>query len=122
MTQERKIHRCRSHHGERRPARLLRRRPAGMNIAMPDVSIFAALFAGLISFLSPCVLPLVPPYLVYLAGTSLERLTDEDPATGSQRQPMPSRNRRCGARRCLRPACSWPAFPPCSLRSARARP
>ena len=29
----------------------------------PDVSIFAALFAGLISFLSPCVLPLVPPYL-----------------------------------------------------------
>jgi cytochrome c-type biogenesis protein len=27
-----------------------------------------------VSFLSPCVLPLVPPYLVYLAGTSLERL------------------------------------------------
>ena len=40
----------------------------------PDVSIFAALFAGLISFLSPCVLPLVPPYLVYLAGASMERL------------------------------------------------
>ena len=39
-----------------------------------DVTIFAALFAGLVSFLSPCVLPLVPPYLVYLAGTSLERL------------------------------------------------
>ena len=52
----------------------------------PDVTILAALFAGLISFLSPCVLPLVPPYLVYLAGTSLERLTDEDPRTGSQRQ------------------------------------
>jgi Cytochrome c biogenesis protein len=31
-----------------------------------DVTIFAALFAGLVSFLSPCVLPLVPPYLVYL--------------------------------------------------------
>jgi cytochrome c-type biogenesis protein len=44
-----------------------------------DVSIFAALFAGLISFLSPCVLPLVPPYLVYLAGTSVERLADEEP-------------------------------------------
>src|SRR5437016_12060869 len=41
-----------------------------------DVSIFAALFAGLLSFLSPCVLPLVPPYLVYLAGTSLERFAD----------------------------------------------
>jgi len=52
----------------------------------PDVSILAALLAGLISFLSPCVLPLVPPYLVYLAGTSLERLTDEDPRTGTQRQ------------------------------------
>jgi cytochrome c-type biogenesis protein len=44
-----------------------------------DVSIFAALFAGLLSFLSPCVLPLVPPYLVYLAGTSLERFADEEP-------------------------------------------
>src|SRR5689334_12169063 len=39
-----------------------------------DVSILAALFAGVISFLSPCVLPLVPPYLVFLAGSSLERL------------------------------------------------
>jgi len=44
-----------------------------------DVSIIAALFAGLLSFLSPCVLPLVPPYLVYLAGASLERLADAEP-------------------------------------------
>jgi len=44
-----------------------------------DVSILAALFAGVISFLSPCVLPLVPPYLVYLAGASLERLADKTP-------------------------------------------
>src|SRR5262249_54842427 len=44
-----------------------------------DVSIAAALFAGVLSFLSPCVLPLVPPYLVYLAGTSLERLADAEP-------------------------------------------
>jgi cytochrome c-type biogenesis protein len=44
-----------------------------------DVSIFAALFAGVISFLSPCVLPLVPPYLVYLAGSSLERLAGAEP-------------------------------------------
>ena len=44
-----------------------------------DISIFAALFAGIVSFLSPCVLPLVPPYLVYLAGTSLERLADAEP-------------------------------------------
>jgi cytochrome c-type biogenesis protein len=39
-----------------------------------DVSILAAALAGLVSFLSPCVLPLVPPYLVYLAGTSLEQV------------------------------------------------
>ena len=41
-----------------------------------NVTILAALIAGLVSFLSPCVLPLVPPYLVYMAGTSLERLAD----------------------------------------------
>src|SRR5215510_1862402 len=45
----------------------------------PDVTIFAALIAGLVSFLSPCVLPLVPPYLVYLAGNSLERLAEDEP-------------------------------------------
>jgi cytochrome c-type biogenesis protein len=43
---------------------------------MPNVTIAAALVAGMLSFLSPCVLPLVPPYLVYLTGTSLERLAD----------------------------------------------
>src|ERR1044072_7483073 len=51
----------------------------------PAVSIFAALFAGIISFLSPCVLPLVPPYLVYLAGTSLERLGDAEPEPRGRR-------------------------------------
>ena len=44
-----------------------------------DVTIFYALIAGLVSFLSPCVLPLVPPYLVFLAGTSLERLAEAEP-------------------------------------------
>jgi cytochrome c-type biogenesis protein len=43
-----------------------------------DVTLVAALLAGLVSFLSPCVLPLVPPYLVYLAGSSLERLSDAE--------------------------------------------
>jgi cytochrome c-type biogenesis protein len=43
----------------------------------PDVTYLAALLAGVVSFLSPCVLPLVPPYLVYLAGASLERQANE---------------------------------------------
>jgi cytochrome c-type biogenesis protein len=45
---------------------------------MPNVTILAALLAGMLSFLSPCVLPLVPPYLVYLTGASLERLADAE--------------------------------------------
>jgi len=34
-------------------------------------SIFVALLAGVISFLSPCVLPIVPPYLAFMAGSSM---------------------------------------------------
>src|SRR5664279_5028279 len=44
---------------------------------MTDISLPAAAAAGLISFLSPCVLPLAPPYLCYLAGASIETLVDE---------------------------------------------
>jgi cytochrome c-type biogenesis protein len=40
-----------------------------------DVGIVASFAAGTLSFLSPCILPLVPPYLCFLAGTSLEQLT-----------------------------------------------
>ena len=53
---------------------------------MADVSIPAALIAGLISFLSPCVLPLVPPYLIYLSGLSLERLADAEPEPRVRRE------------------------------------
>jgi len=52
----------------------------------PDVTLAAALFAGLVSFLSPCVLPLVPPYLVFLTGTSLERLAERKPASRVRRE------------------------------------
>jgi len=51
-----------------------------------DVSYLAALVAGLVSFLSPCVLPLVPPYLVYLAGTSLERFEAHEPERRVKRE------------------------------------
>jgi len=39
-----------------------------------DISYAGAAGAGLISFLSPCVLPLVPAYLCFVAGTTLDRL------------------------------------------------
>jgi cytochrome c-type biogenesis protein len=51
-----------------------------------NVTIFAALLAGLVSFLSPCVLPLVPPYLVYLAGASFERLADAEAEPAVRRE------------------------------------
>jgi cytochrome c-type biogenesis protein len=49
---------------------------------MFDVTLWGAAFAGLLSFLSPCILPIVPPYLAFLAGLSLDDLTGEsvDPA------------------------------------------
>jgi len=37
-------------------------------------SMFVALLAGVISFLSPCVLPIVPPYLAFMAGTSMDEI------------------------------------------------
>ena len=39
-----------------------------------DVGYLSAVGAGALSFLSPCVLPLVPPYLCYMAGVSIEDL------------------------------------------------
>ena len=41
-----------------------------------SIGFATAFAAGVISFLSPCVLPLVPGYLSYVAGTSLETLRD----------------------------------------------
>ena len=53
-----------------------------------DVSIPAALIAGLVSFLSPCVLPLVPPYLVYLTGATIEHVTNDETPSSSRRAVM----------------------------------
>ncbi len=47
-----------------------------------DVPIYYALLAGAISFLSPCVLPLVPPYLCYMAGATVSDLTEASSAEG----------------------------------------
>ncbi len=44
---------------------------------MHQLNILTAFLAGLVSFVSPCVLPLVPSYLSFLTGTSLEDLKSE---------------------------------------------
>lgn len=42
-----------------------------------EFSTFSVFFAGALSFLSPCVLPLVPPYLCYMAGVSVDDFRSE---------------------------------------------
>ncbi len=41
---------------------------------MTDINIFVAFIAGVFSFLSPCVLPLIPSYLSFISGVSLEEV------------------------------------------------
>ena len=55
---------------------------------MHNVSISAALIAGIISFLSPCVLPLVPPYLIYLTGATIEHVANDEAVASSKRAVM----------------------------------
>ena len=43
-----------------------------------DLSLYIAFGAGLLSFLSPCVLPLLPSYLAFITGFSFEELTREE--------------------------------------------
>ena len=78
-----------------------------------DVGYLTAVGAGAISFLSPCVLPLVPPYLCYMAGVSV----DDFRGDGGKATHRPSRAAACCSRRWL----SCLAFPRCSSRSAPAR-
>ena len=40
------------------------------------IELFIAFGAGLISFLSPCVLPLIPGYISYISGQSLNELVE----------------------------------------------
>ena len=42
---------------------------------MMDVGYGAAFLAGLLSFFSPCVLPIVPFYLSYMAGASMQEIS-----------------------------------------------
>jgi cytochrome c-type biogenesis protein len=45
-----------------------------------EVSHAGAFAAGLLSFLSPCVLPLVPPYLCFIGGLTLDQLAEQQAA------------------------------------------
>ncbi|MCB1312757.1 MAG: cytochrome c biogenesis protein CcdA [Sedimentitalea sp.] len=43
-------------------------------------AMLVALIAGIVSFLSPCVLPIVPPYLAYMSGVSVSQIEGESAA------------------------------------------
>ncbi len=55
-----------------------------------DITIWMAVAAGLLSFLSPCVLPLVPGYISFLSGVSVQRMQD---AAGGEILPARVRGR-----------------------------
>jgi len=51
----------------------------------PELNVVTAFLAGLVSFVSPCVLPLIPAYLSFLTGSSLEELRAESDIRGRSR-------------------------------------
>ena len=54
---------------------------------MLDISFAGAALAGLLSFFTPCILPMVPFYLCYMAGISMSELQDDgEIAPGAQRR------------------------------------
>ena len=50
-----------------------------------SLSVGLAFVAGLVSFLSPCVLPLVPSYLTFVTGMTLDELTTSGPDVARRR-------------------------------------
>jgi cytochrome c-type biogenesis protein len=48
---------------------------------MADVNLFVAFSAGIFSFLSPCVLPIIPSYLSFISGVSLEEMRSVEVAS-----------------------------------------
>ena len=52
----------------------------GIDIFSSSITFSAVLclFAGVLSFLSPCVLPILPPYLAYMAGTTVSEIKNND--------------------------------------------
>ncbi len=52
---------------------------------MENTTILIALISGLLSFLSPCVLPLIPSYIVFISGVSIDEISKEK-SSGKRRQ------------------------------------
>ncbi|MGY6534002.1 MAG: cytochrome c biogenesis CcdA family protein [Pararhodobacter sp.] len=52
-------------------------------------ALLVAMIAGVLSFLSPCVLPIVPPYLAYMSGISMRELTEEN-GGGARKAALPA--------------------------------
>jgi len=50
---------------------------------MQEVTLLAAFFAGVLSFVSPCVLPLIPGYLSFVSGVTLDEMRGTSAAGGS---------------------------------------
>jgi len=50
---------------------------------VPPVSLVMAFFAGLLTFLSPCILPLIPAYISFITGVSIDDLVS---ASGQKRE------------------------------------
>ena len=53
---------------------------------MFDITLSGAALAGLLSFLSPCILPIVPFYLSYLAGVGMNQIADDAEISGAVRR------------------------------------
>ncbi|HEX9367798.1 MAG TPA: cytochrome c biogenesis protein CcdA, partial [Vicinamibacterales bacterium] len=51
-----------------------------------NVTLLAAFAAGFLSFVSPCVLPLIPGYISFVSGVSMEEMRADTAATTSRLQ------------------------------------
>ena len=55
---------------------------------MENVTLFAAFLAGVLSFVSPCVLPLIPGYLSFVSGVTLDEMRGTAPVASARKKPV----------------------------------
>jgi len=53
---------------------------------MNNTGLFVSFGAGALSFVSPCILPLIPAYISYISGVSIKELTSKDKAPAFKRR------------------------------------